>query len=584
MQSVSRSLGKLSSSPQVHALLAASVLNCLFGLPNCLRPDGIDPAAVRISGDVLGLTALWAVCEVRQLGLAWRVPLRAACAILIVYQVDSALCVVLTRQAPVLYDQWFLLRHLGVLLSDLCGRWLLPAGLGVLLVVGIVVSWVRRLLRVIAPALLPAQRSRTLRAASLLALAVVTLSAVPAAATGGAPIIHWLVPELARSVRESYGLWHGVEHGLRASPYRDYGKLALRRKPRVLFFFVESYGRVITQDPAMSDIWRGAVSSMEGDLTRAGWSSASAYSEAPVSAGRSWLAHASVFTGIHVSNEALFQRLSAGKHMQVPNLVGVLRQAGYDTALLAPGDRARPGVHVDNTYGYRRTFGFSELRYQGPYFGWGRVPDQYSLAFANEQVLQPAGTPLFFTFIMVSSHAPWSTAPRRVADAYNLGAYSEQVRRVQANPETPNQPQRGPIEAQLSRYARTRLPGPKRRASANMRAAYATAVAYDLTLIRDQLLGIRGDTLVLVMGDHQPPLVTDESEDFAVPLHVLARDPELLAEFLEHGFVPRLQVPAHAAAAVKHEGLLSLLMRALARANGISPLPPYLPGGQRLDD
>jgi hypothetical protein len=120
--------------------------------------------------------------------------------------------------------------------------------------------------------------------------------------------------------------------------------------------------------------------------------------------------------------------------------------------------------------------------------------------------------------------------------------------------------------------------------SASLRAAYARSIAYDLELLRRALLELHGDDLVIVMGDHQPPLVTGLHDDFASPIHVLARDPGLLTEFAEHGFEPRLLLAPHEKSALRHEGLFSLLVRALVRYGGQhgSSLPPYRPDGVQI--
>jgi hypothetical protein len=89
--------------------------------------------------------------------------------------------------------------------------------------------------------------------------------------------------------------------------------------------------------------------------------------------------------------------------------------------------------------------------------------------------------------------------------------------------------------------------------------------------------------LLIVMGDHQPPAVTPAGANFDVPVHVFARDPALLAEFLDHGFTPGLVIAPTARPAIEHAGFFSLLVRGLLRVQPTqSTLPPYLPSGMPL--
>jgi len=50
---------------------------------------------------------------------------------------------------------------------------------------------------------------------------------------------------------------------------------------------------------------------------------------------------------------------------------------------------------------------------------------------------------------------------------------------------------------------------------------------------------VTDDSLIIILGDHQPaPLITGEGASRSVPIHIISRDPELLAPFEEWGFIP----------------------------------------------
>jgi hypothetical protein len=51
-----------------------------------------------------------------------------------------------------------------------------------------------------------------------------------------------------------------------------------------------------------------------------------------------------------------------------------------------------------------------------------------------------------------------------------------------------------------------------------------------------------GDGLVILLGDHQPPAVIGGRPEppWTVPIHVLSRDPDLLAPFIAEGYVSGL--------------------------------------------
>jgi hypothetical protein len=549
------------------------VLCSIFELPDLVQPDRLSLSAVRVPGDVL-VTALLALWLSGTRTWRWaRSALTVFALVLLLYRSDAALCRVLMRHPPELYDQLFLLRHLAVLIADLWGGWAWLIAAGVLAVLVAVARGVRLLIDACASGL--RARCRELRTAAL-------LGALLFAGLELAHAVSWTTPELVRSTIEARRLAQRIAHGIERSPYRAYERLALRRKPNVFVFFVESYGRVLASDSSTADDWRSALGDMERDLAADGYSFASAFASAPVSGGRSWLAHASIFTGVHIGFQALYQSLFPNGRARVPHLPGLLHHQGYRTVLLAPADRERPGVHEENPYGYDETIRSAELSYRGPSFGWGRVPDQYSLAYAQERVFTRRDRPLFFVFTMVSSHALWNEVPELVGDARDPHAYERMKLRVQTGVPARSEGH-GMLIDQTRRYSRKSGPaGPP--ASAAPRRAYARSVLYDLELLRRALRELHGDDLIVVLGDHQPPLLTSEHDDFAAPVHIFARDPTLLAEALAHGFLPKLALDPHAETALPHEALFSLLVRTLLRAGGTSAssLPPFLPNGVQL--
>src|SRR5690606_38436640 len=114
--------------------------------------------------------------------------------------------------------------------------------------------------------------------------------------------------------------------------------------------------------------------------------------------------------------------------------------------------------------------------------------------------------------------------------------------------------------------------------------AFAESIEYDLQVLVRHLEPLSGDALVIIMGDHQPPLVSDADQTYDVPMHVLARDPALLEEFRLASFVDGMQLDPESYTALNHEGVLSLMVRALVRCCGEpgTELPPVHPAGIRI--
>src|SRR5208282_6372137 len=67
---------------------------------------------------------------------------------------------------------------------------------------------------------------------------------------------------------------------------------------------------------------------------------------------------------------------------------------------------------------------------------------------------------------------------------------------------------------------------------------YLSSLRYELAVLGGWLTGqMPGDGLVILLGDHQPPAVVggQPQPPWTVPIHVLSRDPDLVAPFLAEG-------------------------------------------------
>ncbi len=557
-------------------------LNVLFIAPGvALQVPDRPLALLAPSGDLLLLVA---VCV---LSLRWRHGLwlrRGAAVIgvvLWIYLWDELIARSIIYQSPPLYDQAFLLRHFAVLIFDM---WSWKVGLGLLGIVVVIVLLVllgRVLVRTSVQGIHARPRRSQLVGAGVLAAVVVLGSAIDGMRRTPRyeRLVHWTTPALRINAAASIRMYRALQRGITASPYAGYAQqVPLRRRPDIHLLLVESYGRLLISDPEAGPAWRAQVEGLEVRLRDDGWHMVSAFSRAPISGGRSWLAEGTLLTGIFVRFEAVFQHLVADIS-QTPNLVAYLDTQGYETVLLAPKVRPRPGVESVNRYNYDQQIGALDLEYTGPRFGWGVIPDQYSLGFAQENVVSKIDGPMFLNFHMVSSHAPWQMIPELQDDWRSLNE-------VEAPPEAETQdPLATPQQEFLARMRRYQRSKPKYmwmgHADALKIDAYSASIRYDLELLTRYLEGLDRDAIVIIMGDHQPPLLSREDSSFDVPMHILARDPALLEEFRDQGFVDGLAINSGRGPLLAHEGLFSMTVRALARccAEPGTELVPYLPAG-----
>lgn len=338
----------------------------------------------------------------------------------------------------------------------------------------------------------------------------------------------------------------------------DYTGYDLLQKPDIYLIFVESYGSVLYQRSHFRPQYLEAIAQMQKELSDAGYSMATALSEAPTWGAGSWMSYTSAQFGLRIDNQPQFLALKDRYTRQVyPNLGRYLQTQGYFHARLSPLT-----VHLNeaewqaNTrlYGVDRWLSYNDIDYHGSLYGWGPAPpDQYSLNYARATLKEEIKQPLYLFFLTQNSHYPWAPLPTMAPDWHDL--------QQKADPEP--QPVHEPISY------RDKI------------THYPAAIRYELAFLSDFIRNSDSDNAIFVLiGDHQPPAVSRREDGFATPIHVISKDANFISEFLEYGFKQGL-VLEDLTPPLYHEGFYSMFVRSLLRCYGVnsSALPPYLPQG-----
>ncbi|MBX2799341.1 MAG: hypothetical protein KTR31_16820 [Myxococcales bacterium] len=452
-----------------------------------------------------------------------------------------------TNEPLPLYDLSLLLRHVWILGMDLYGAWSTVAAVAaafVPLLLAVAGAWLFGSLE------REARQLGKVRSGQALA-GVLAFTALAA----WLPVSEWLVPSLTRNLRESAELYGQVRSDIDGSLAAELATLEITRRPDVHIYIVESYGDIVRRG-RLARHWEPMVDRLDSELTEAGWATASGMSHAPVHGGRSWMADAAVLFGISVTRQVTYEHLISLVD-ELPHLPGFMAEQGYETVLVRPKDRARPGVELVNYFDFSTTVFFDDLQYRGPVVGWGHIPDQYTVDYVHEHVLDGMQAPSFAFFHLATAHIPWLDAPP-ILEPYTL--WQQQEGRTE------------PIYKERSRYSefRMRMSRFKRRNEGKHKPtatadpeSYLDNVLYDLEVLSRQLAsGPQREQLVVMMGDHQPPLIANGRRP-DVPIHLLASSPELLEPFLQAGFERGLRPANLGPAPIRHRDLFPLLARTL---------------------
>jgi hypothetical protein len=285
----------------------------------------------------------------------------------------------------------------------------------------------------------------------------------------------------------------------------------------VMFTFIESYGRVAIDDPTMGPELDKTLTEGDARLKSAGFAARSGWLRSPVTGAGSWLAHSTFLSGLWIKNQQRYRTLTTSKRA---TLTSYFQKTGaWRTVGIVPG--VRKSWPEGKYFGLDHIYDSTHLGYQGPYFSWTPVPDQFSLeAFQKLEHGKKNRDPIMAEIILASSHNPWSPIAHTI-DWKDLGngKVFYKIKKEGTNP------------TQVWKSAK------------RVRTEYRKAIQYSVDSLT-QWMQRYGDknTVLVFLGDHQPvPTVTGGTANRDVPVTIVAHDPKVLDRVSNWGWTEGLK-------------------------------------------
>ena len=272
----------------------------------------------------------------------------------------------------------------------------------------------------------------------------------------------------------------------------------------VMFTFIESYGRVAIDDPTMGPEVDATLKAGDARLKAAGFAARSGWLKSPVTGAGSWLAHSTFLSGLWIKNQQRYRTLTTSDRA---TLTSYFQKTGaWRTVGIVPG--VRKAWPEGKYFGLDHIYDSTHLGYQGPYFSWTPVPDQFSLeSFQKLEHGKKNRDPIMAEIILASSHNPWSPIAHMI-DWKDLG--------------------NGKVFYKIKKEGTN--PTEVWKSAKRVRTEYRKAIQYSLDSLTQWMQRYGDDKTVLVfLGDHQPvPTVTGGTSNRDVPVTIVARDPKVL--------------------------------------------------------
>ncbi|HEY2315773.1 MAG TPA: CDP-alcohol phosphatidyltransferase family protein [Streptosporangiaceae bacterium] len=303
----------------------------------------------------------------------------------------------------------------------------------------------------------------------------------------------------------------------------------------VIIAFVESYGQVSIQDPNFSPGIDAVLRHSTASLARAGWSTQSAWVDAPGYGGISQEAHSTLQAGLWVNSRQRYSELVGSSRF---TLSDAFDKAGFRTVNDSPATDDQSFLSGTQFYHFGQLYDRTNVGYHGPSFGYAPMPDQYILSAFQRLELAPGHKPVMAEIDLVSSHSPWAPLPTMVPwNKVGNGSIFD--------------PMRASGEAPLSVLE----------SASKERKAYGTAVQYSLRALTSWVTELNDPNLVLVLlGDEQPDTpITSPGASHNVPISIIARDPSVFRQIVswhwQAGLLPGRSTPLELMSAFRDQFL-----------------------------
>ncbi|MFF1877903.1 CDP-alcohol phosphatidyltransferase [Leifsonia sp. NPDC058230] len=293
-----------------------------------------------------------------------------------------------------------------------------------------------------------------------------------------------------------------LSHEIATDPYRNMpgsDLLTSLKGKDVVFAFVESYGQVAVQGTGFSGGVDRELHEGESQLAADGYSSQSAFLTSPTFGGLSWLAHSTLQTGLWIDQQPVYSKVIRSDRL---TLSQAFRNAGWRTVSDVPSD-TEPWRFGTSFYHFDTLYNAKNVGYQGPTFGYARIPDQYTWKYFADHELAGPHQPVMAEIDLVSSHTPWAPLPKLVPWS-------------QAGDDSVYDPQ--PAQGQPASAV---WPDPTK-----VQQAYGQSIQYSLGAMFSFLHNSDDPNLVLVvLGDHQPStIVSGQGANHQVPISIISKD------------------------------------------------------------
>lgn len=373
---------------------------------------------------------------------------------------------------------------------------------------------------------------------------------------------HFVIVELALNLKKSVDCYRLSKMRFGDNYMKARKEISLEpldSPPNVHFIFVESYGAFTYRSEKLRNEAYQTLGDFQKKIKSHGYHTLSNFSESTTAGGQSWLTYTSVLFGFRIDNNTLFENLLNDSQFRESNgIMQLFKKIGYTNYNLNPINPINgitvPYDAMRKLYCIDRWILNEDIEYSGDKYGFGAAaPDQYNMGYTMDLIKKEDNRPYTFFYLTQSSHSPFPKI-KLVEDWETLNSGDGRVHKHEGFLKYPT------IED------------------------YGQAIKYQMENLQKFISENESkDDLFVVIGDHQPPVLSNPDEyGLETPIHIVSRNTDFLENFKAYGFELNLQ---DCKTPTKHEALFSIFLRSFIKSYGKknATLPDYEPDGLQLN-
>ena len=276
---------------------------------------------------------------------------------------------------------------------------------------------------------------------------------------------------------------------------------------QVVLVFVESYGRVALEQPTIAAEVGATLAAGDDQLATAGLRARSGYLTSATTGGGSWLAHATLLSGLWIDNQRRYRSLMASDRL---TLTQAFQRSGWHTIGVMPG--------VTSAWPDGAFYHYDEVR--------RFLPPRLRRACVR----------------LVTAARPVHTRPSGPAECRVSHPADDDRRAAGDQPRALDAGAADGGRGRARRRERLRVVGDRHptagvdrvRDPDRVRGDYAHSISYTLsTVVSYAAEQADEDTVLIMVGDHQPaPVVTGPDSNRDVPITIISGRSAVLARTL----------------------------------------------------